>query len=396
MVKKKGKKKPDAAAKKGRLLESLVAELYTLPGVSVEKNVRMPVPDSSDRVREIDVLVSGSLAGFPIRLPIECKNYGRIIDAPDIDQFVGKLNDLRLPSQGIYVSANGFSSGAIERAGKSNIKLLQFSGLADGRLVSAVDEAIKSIVYLLATISKISVTNRLPEMKEYEWAHVFFDPDGSIAGTTADLVWADWHNERIPEKLGVYSYDVAIPEGWYQKIDGSICNPIRISITLNIAALVVSVAGSATRHSLSDAATGTPEKLRAKATFPRPSEPLPVLCFSTEEELQAYLSSRKAALVMTLGRVRLPRIRSGPFYWPPSQRVAQTMAALHAAFLHGQLPHPREYRLVDMESTLLDAIWEPIWMGQRYFPDGSLRPVDSTYTWDAGKEKEPEQAACES
>lgn len=180
------------SATKARLLEQLVADLYKLDDVTVETNVFMPVPDNPKRKREIDVLVTGHFAGLAMRLPIECKNYKRRIQAPDIDAFVGKLHDLRLPLQGVYVSTIGFSSGALGCAEKANVKTLLLSGLVGGRLASAVIDAVQSVVYLRPQISQISVQNDVKVVKNWGYLHTFFDTGGTIVGSTPDIVWTDW------------------------------------------------------------------------------------------------------------------------------------------------------------------------------------------------------------
>lgn len=380
------------SATKARLLEQLVADLYKLDDVTVETNVFVRVPENPERKREIDVLVTGHFAGLAMRIPIECKNYKRRIQAPDIDAFVGKLNDLRLPLQGVYVSTIGFSSGALECAEKANIKTLLLSGLVGGRLASAVIDAVQSIVYLLPQLSQISVQNDVEVVKDWGYLHTFFDPAGTIVGSTPDIVWTDWVTGRIPETLGPYSYDIAVPDGWYQRLDGVISIPRKISVTVDVVALVVDLRGTGTRHALHNARSGHPEKFQAKWKFTPTTEPLPVLAFASEEDLSKYLSTRPGGIRVTLGRVRLPRIRSGPAYWPPSQRVASRIAELQQAFLAGRIAEP-DLSDQDLEGGALDTIFEPIWSGQRIFP-GGVRPVHGSSTeGDAGGRgsSEPDQ-----
>lgn len=365
---------PAPTTKKGRVLERLVADLYTLPDVTVETNVRLPVPDAPGRVREIDVLVSGSLAGHVIRIPIECKNYRRRIGVEEIDAFAGKLADLRLPGPGVYVSTIGFTKGALDRATKANVHPLVLSGLSPGRLASAVVDVIKSTVYLLLRITKISVQNSLPDVKEVGALHVFYDGTDQIAGCTTDLVWLDWLHGRIPDSLGTHKYDVKIPGAWHQQIDGVLCRPHKISIEYAVVALVVDLQGTGARHGLHDPRTRLPEKLRAQWSFATTEGATPVFAFPTEELLDAHLRSRRAAVRITTGRIRLPRIQSGPAYWPPSERVVATIAGVHEAFLAGVGPDPEDLSRFDLEGPLLNTIFEPIWRAQRVMPDGRVRP----------------------
>ena len=59
---------------KGRLVESIVAELHDDGSSLVEKNVLLPVIGNAKGKCEIDVLLTGKISGHTIRIPIECKN----------------------------------------------------------------------------------------------------------------------------------------------------------------------------------------------------------------------------------------------------------------------------------------------------------------------------------
>jgi hypothetical protein len=51
---------------RGDLLEDIVASLHEFPGILVRKRVRLPVPSSTrGRKREVDVLLSQEIAGYP-------------------------------------------------------------------------------------------------------------------------------------------------------------------------------------------------------------------------------------------------------------------------------------------------------------------------------------------
>ena len=80
--------------------------------VENDKNVRGKI---SGRQRQIDVLVTGSLAGMPIQVVFECKHYGRAVGIGVVDELVGKLADLGV-GHGVLVSTNGFTAPASDRA----------------------------------------------------------------------------------------------------------------------------------------------------------------------------------------------------------------------------------------------------------------------------------------
>jgi hypothetical protein len=98
-------RKKSSSFVKGKLVENVVATLYNGENIQVEKNARFPAVDDSTRKREIDVLITHLDNSSNKHTIIECKNYKKIIDAPLIDAFVGKLDDIGVPTQsGVFVS----------------------------------------------------------------------------------------------------------------------------------------------------------------------------------------------------------------------------------------------------------------------------------------------------
>jgi len=93
---------------KGDVLEKIIAEMHDVPGVKIERNQFLPSVDGSGRTREIDVLITSQVAGFPVRIAVECKNEKKTTDIEKIDAFIGKLQDVGIPVQhGVFVSTSG-------------------------------------------------------------------------------------------------------------------------------------------------------------------------------------------------------------------------------------------------------------------------------------------------
>jgi Restriction endonuclease len=102
---------------KGRMIEAIVASMHEGEGVKVERNVKLPPIGSQAPKREIDVLLSAEICGYPVRWAFECKNEKKRIGVLYIDAFVGKLQDVGIPPQfGIFVTTSDYSKGAIEQA----------------------------------------------------------------------------------------------------------------------------------------------------------------------------------------------------------------------------------------------------------------------------------------
>lgn len=92
------------------ILASVVGE-----DAEVTRNVRLP-SKSGVRPRQVDVLVTGTVFGFPgTRLIVDCKRRKRALDAPDVEAFVGLIDDVG-GNMGLLVSASGAGDGAVNRA----------------------------------------------------------------------------------------------------------------------------------------------------------------------------------------------------------------------------------------------------------------------------------------
>jgi len=114
----KPKKKSANSKKKGDLVEDVVALLHENQGVKVDRRIRLPsLRQGTRRKREIDVLLTTDITGYPVRLAIECKNVEKPVGTKKIDEFIGRLQDIGIPeSHGIYVSPVGYTSTGLSRA----------------------------------------------------------------------------------------------------------------------------------------------------------------------------------------------------------------------------------------------------------------------------------------
>ena len=305
--------------RKGRLLELIVEEMHLVPGVSVKQHVYLTVPGTTRR-REIDVHVLGSVAGYPVQFAFECKNYGRVIQAPDIDAFVGKLQDVRIPTAcGIYVSTRGFSKGAVQRAQDAGIRTLLLTGLDASRLAALVEEAIHSTVLILPFVVEWSVVSDIKEPKQDE-LFSFRDDRGAFAGTVADLFASAWLSGAIPRTLGRHHVELSVPSGWHHVFDGIESPPHELSGEVIVRAAVVNKAGTLQQHALIDEASKLVQKVLLKAKFEQqPGGRAPVLWFDSEEALQHHLDHRAAPFKATV-RLLAPRIRFGD--WTAAKALA--------------------------------------------------------------------------
>jgi hypothetical protein len=345
---------------KGRIVEVITAKLHDWPNVKVERNVFMPSTGKSRRKREIDVLLTGQVAGYPIRFAIECKNERSPIGSMKIDQFVGKLLDVGIPpQQGIFVSANGYKRTGIERAKEAGMTALTLRGLTDEGLSAVLIEAFQAIIFLLADIVRITIIDDDKSDKP-QFMPVFVDSAGEPCGSVSDLIWLCWINGRIPALIGEHSVELTAPQGWHPIREGRSLHITKMTADLRISGLVITLLGKAERFSLLNASTGALEKVSVNAEFHPTSTQFPVTAFHTEEELISFLD--RPETVRITQRIRLPKINIGTIFWPPSERVSVAMIDRFHAFQTGQTnTMPTFDDLKDIEGTDLWSAFEPIW-----------------------------------
>jgi len=173
------------------------------------------------------VLITSSVVGPPVRIAIECKNEAEKIGSPKIDAFVGKLKDVGIPSSlGIYVSVNGYTGSAIERARKAGIRTLVLTGLTKDRLAAAVTRAFQSMVYLFADIAQLQVENEVSTVEEFAELSSFYDANGVLRDTLPHMVWRAWGGDRCPPLWVSMSSAVC---GFFFAVSGSTIPPASCS-----------------------------------------------------------------------------------------------------------------------------------------------------------------------
>jgi hypothetical protein len=361
--KSRGKKTEPPSMTKGRLVEEIVGMMHANPNVKVERRVFLD-PLGGGSSREIDVLLTSHVEGQPVKVAIECKNQRKPVSLEQIDAFVGKLQDVSIPSHlGIYVSVNGYTGGAVERARKAGIRTLVLTGLTKDRLLAAVTRAFQSTVYLFAEVVRFELQNELSSVEEFAELSVFYDAEGVPQTTFPDMIWQAWVDGSAPSELGEHELSFEAPEGWQSIADGKTSPLGPLSATIRVSGFAVTFSGEARRHTLFDAANKQLERSRINATFDgRPAPGYPVRGFETEEELREYLEDPEAPRLI-VGRLRMPRIRLSATWWPPSERAMKKVVGLMQAYEAGEIPDPRPLKFDEIEGMDLGAMFEPIWSG---------------------------------
>lgn len=187
MAKQKPPQKPHSSLssnmQKGRMVEQIVASMHREPGTTVERNVRLSPARGQKGKREIDVLITRYVSGYPVHIAIECKNMTMPIGAKEIEAFATKLPYLGIPNQqGVFVSASGFTKGAREAAEDAGIHLLTLDDALQG-LTEAMAQAIQATVFLLPVINGLTIEDVAEWNTSHSITGMFFTEQGEVCGT---------------------------------------------------------------------------------------------------------------------------------------------------------------------------------------------------------------------
>ncbi len=335
-----------------KLVEHVVASLFDDSDVDVQSNVRLPairrVGSTSGR-REIDVLVTGRVAGQRIYVPIECKHLRKKVGSPEIDAFIGKLLDVGLPTQtSIFVSTSGFTKSGIARAEKVGMRTLALSGANLDKTRELILEAIQSHVYVACHLAKLQFES-LGELDDQ--GLLFFGRDGQYKGTLADFLWQAWVSGTPPLRCGKYAYRVEIPEEWLFSLDGSPKQIRDIRVEYEVFALVREYQGQVSWHRLIDASSGALERQTVQFTFSGSRGVQVPRQFDSESELRSYLSSREVSARLSIGRLRLPKLAMHQgLLWPVPGEVVERFGDL--------APDVRSAELEQFRESAANSFWD--------------------------------------
>lgn len=72
--------------------------------------------------RQIDILVEGEIAGYQIRIAVDCKYFSKNVDVKHVESFCSMVEDIEA-HQGVLITQKGFSKAAINRAHYGNQKV---------------------------------------------------------------------------------------------------------------------------------------------------------------------------------------------------------------------------------------------------------------------------------
>jgi hypothetical protein len=343
----------------GDVLEEIVAEMHQVPSVLVERNVFLPVHHDGKQTREIDVLITSQTAGIPVRIAIECKNEIEKTGIEKIDSFIGKLQDVNLPTQlGIFVSRSGYTSGALRRTQSVGIHALT---LKENSISETVIKALQSTIYFLLAITNIRIRNNIPFGETASGGDLLFfhDRKGNICGSIPDLVWEKWIREKIPSRLGDGMIQLKVPSGWKQVIREQNVKIEEIAVSYTITGFGMSIPGTVIQYQLLNEADKTLHKSQVTAKFLLPNERLSLSQLDSEEDLNNFEKERGE--IRIVNKIRTPRIRWLAMYWPPSNStILKLNQRMLIARQKGEIFDLNSIPLAEIEGDSLSKLWEPV------------------------------------
>lgn len=162
-------------------------------------------------MREVDVLITGNMAGHPIRIGVECRGRSRKDPVSWVEEMRAKHDDLPTDRL-VLVSASGFSAAAAAKARHYGIEtVIPGQPIADdgplARLKAQRMEFRDVTHNHLVAIHGALVVDGQPHIMELTVDHVLFAADGIELGRVGDLA------RSILERLDLRSAVAAAQDG---------------------------------------------------------------------------------------------------------------------------------------------------------------------------------------
>ena len=145
------------------------------------------LPGKAGAPRQIDILITGNVAQFKHRIAIECKDTCRPIDIKAVEQTIGLFDDVGI-SQGIIVSASGFTKAALTRCKQNNISAYRLVDTNDHKW--KVQVKVTAIFTIRRPVFRFKISSiglAIPTIDDVSLFQVFSN-DGIFLGTGEDIL----------------------------------------------------------------------------------------------------------------------------------------------------------------------------------------------------------------
>jgi hypothetical protein len=256
------------------------------------------------------------------------------------------------------VSARGFTKPALKLASEAGVTPLVLDNLTDDRLSSVIGEAVQCVVHILPVVISINLVDE-PSTVALD-SPVLHDPAGRGI-VVLDLLWYAWCQGQLTPVIGQHFVQLHVPEDWYVLAGGERHAIRYLGVVIQVAGYVIDVVGPAKAHTLKHATQGTIERWGLEASWEVPSGRRLLATIPTEQALVRYVGISRPAVI---NRIKVPRIRWGDVYWPPSARVAEILKQQ----VETTEPSSEAHEISPIPDSGADNIvtaWEPV--SEQYF-----------------------------
>lgn len=169
--------------------------------------------------RQIDILIEGNIAGFALKIIVDCKYFSKTIDVKEVETFCSMVEDVDA-NQGVLITKKGFSPAAINRAyygpQKVELDIINFDEIKDFQGFEALPYIdnftvcilapfgwvidIKEKINRIATLYQRGLTLKQAQKKK-EWMYLEFWRFDKVESFSIDNL-IDLQNKKI---LHLYS-----------------------------------------------------------------------------------------------------------------------------------------------------------------------------------------------
>ncbi|MDT3678550.1 MAG: restriction endonuclease [Burkholderiaceae bacterium] len=215
-------------------LELLVASIQKqlAPHAKVTHNAKVPGL-LSETTRQIDVLVEQNIGQYPMRVALDCKDYGSPVDVKGVEEFHGLVQDIGA-HKGALVCPSGFTKSAKKRAKKLHIDL--YSPADTGSHKWQVRLALPVVCDFRATRIGFEISCSAPvpfSLPQRFFELPVFSEDGQPLGVIYDIATQRWNEGTYPSDPGVHEQVPLIPD-IVTKIDNSYGMLIPVALTVSL------------------------------------------------------------------------------------------------------------------------------------------------------------------
>jgi len=342
---------------KWKIVEEITAIAHRSSGVVVKKNARLPClrrGSNKKRYREIDVLLSSRVAGHSVHFAIECKALSRPVSSPQIDAFIGKLQDIGIsPQTSVFVSASGYYDSAVERASEVGIKTLLLKEADYENFPIRFRNAIQMSIFMVCFYKGFTFQTQEPAQGHELFKYlIFYDKKAKVRGAVIDLIWWNWLKGKPPLKCGQYEYNLTVPKEWRFLSDGKPSSAKNFKVKLEVNAFIMKLEGIVDSRQFHDVQTGKVDRHFMSVDFGPEIEHRVKLC-KTESELLSSMED-PADIKVKIGRIRLPKIvMDNLLTWPMSKAAWKYFANLNKT----ELSQSELERVAEIN---MESFWSPL------------------------------------